>query len=1361
MRLPALLLTIALVGFAARPAHAQTCTTEWVSPTDGDWSDGTNWTAGVPDSSDVACITLPGDYTVTAFFSFIRVRIAGLVVGGASGTQTLLAEADIGVFGDAFVRPNGRVETIDAPGPSGSRFDVDGTLLVEGTLVHRAGGTALMQGTAGTLDVAPGGQLLLAEAGAIVGNAGSLLRIRGLFEGSCGGGAACVIDSPLEVEGATIRMLSGTAQFRAGGTIDGVDLDVPAGAGVLFTGGGTRRFVLEGTVAGDPEGFVSWFSVEVAAGPDDATLALGGTGFLMTNQSGVGTILTSAGGAFLNTGLVVVPNTFSGLSGSVLTNEGVMRIADAGFFEVFNGALLRNAPGGLLELTDNVTIRGNGRIENAGLIVRSGGGLVNFPQSMLRSRPGSEIRLVGGGIGLPEPAALTLPAGAALTGSGTLGISRDYRIEGTLSPGTDAEPFGTLALAHRYYPSRTAGTPRLVIDVGADGQSDRLDIVNESGPLERGRLAGALIVRVAPGYTPAVGDAFTIVSGPLPESVTGQFDVIASESAPEGLAFVTEVVGADVLLRVVEAAPDGPITVSTTAPVGGAVRSVFLTGPGAVGVSAARLECTECLDPDAWGSIPAEVVGEGTLKEARFDLTNPRAFGFYDLVLQRPGKADTTVATTVRPYLSYVLTEGGSNTGIRVRPPGMGYNWSAVLLGTETNADEPSFLLPRVRRADSTLVSLLLATANPFSGGTVFFESDAAEDPTDAPLAFGRVPADGAVTLTLGLRISPEDVLFPEQTPDGPDDPRLPFGEVRPIVVLSAQHLSRDRTARLVETALRGTSNAALDAYLADVDADDAGAVERAVRDALDRRERYVGSPPALLGGILGETDGGVPVPGGLAEAAAPAFAEAVGAERDAFIARIEAAHGTATTTAPAAVRDLFAAEVAALFPEGLPGSDDPLAAGAPRRGGDTPIEGLLRCFGFGPSIDGIQSIGDGSAAAGGGGGGGGTVCSPLAGAVDPNDKLAEANLACELGTVVVDGEDVTRCVRHFVPLALAEEPLLYTVTFENLPEATADAEFVTITDEIDENLNLASLEVLATSSDSTFSYSVAGRTVTFRFVGIDLPPNGTPPEGEGFVKFSLRPVAGLETGAEIRNDASIVFDFNPPIETPEVVHELRPTTDLAALVLGPDEAGIGEPLAFRVSASNLQGDPADDATLTISWPDAPLVSVSTAEGECTSTAPVVCAFGTLDGGATATVEVVVQPEAGGAFTLSAVAATSAFDVFAPNDADAATVTLVTVGNEDESAFPREVTLAPPYPNPSRGAATLRWGLPEAGRVDVRVYDLLGREVARLAEGQATEAGWHETRWQAAVASGVYIVRLQAESGRRTVSKTRRLVVVR
>ncbi|MEO6028570.1 MAG: hypothetical protein ABIR79_17015 [Candidatus Binatia bacterium] len=56
------------------------------------------------------------------------------------------------------------------------------------------------------------------------------------------------------------------------------------------------------------------------------------------------------------------------------------------------------------------------------------------------------------------------------------------------------------------------------------------------------------------------------------------------------------------------------------------------------------------------------------------------------------------------------------------------------------------------------------------------------------------------------------------------------------------------------------------------------------------------------------------------------------------------------------------------------------------------------------------------------------------------------------------------------------------------------------------------------------------------------LPPNTDPPHGDGAVSFFVEAKAGLPTGTEIENSASIVFDFNAPIATPEWLNSIDAT---------------------------------------------------------------------------------------------------------------------------------------------------------------------------------------------------------------------------
>jgi hypothetical protein len=97
-------------------------------------------------------------------------------------------------------------------------------------------------------------------------------------------------------------------------------------------------------------------------------------------------------------------------------------------------------------------------------------------------------------------------------------------------------------------------------------------------------------------------------------------------------------------------------------------------------------------------------------------------------------------------------------------------------------------------------------------------------------------------------------------------------------------------------------------------------------------------------------------------------------------------------------------------------------------------------------------------------------------------------------------------------------------------------------------------------------------------------------------------------------------------------------------------------------------------------------------------------------------------------------------------------------GTAAPAAPPEVLTLRALYPSPARtGAVTLRYGTPEAGAVRIRVFDVLGREAARVFEG-TLPAGWHAAAVDAgALAPGLYVVRVEA--GARAV--TRALVVAR
>jgi hypothetical protein len=72
-------------------------------------------------------------------------------------------------------------------------------------------------------------------------------------------------------------------------------------------------------------------------------------------------------------------------------------------------------------------------------------------------------------------------------------------------------------------------------------------------------------------------------------------------------------------------------------------------------------------------------------------------------------------------------------------------------------------------------------------------------------------------------------------------------------------------------------------------------------------------------------------------------------------------------------------------------------------------------------------------------------------------------------------------------------------------------------------------------------------------------------------------------------------------------------------------------------------------------------------------------------------------------------------------------------------------TLEQNYPNPFNPSTTIRYGLPSRSSVRLEVTNTLGQEVAVLTNGEQ-EAGYHEVKWRANVASGFYLFRIEAVS---------------
>jgi len=94
---------------------------------------------------------------------------------------------------------------------------------------------------------------------------------------------------------------------------------------------------------------------------------------------------------------------------------------------------------------------------------------------------------------------------------------------------------------------------------------------------------------------------------------------------------------------------------------------------------------------------------------------------------------------------------------------------------------------------------------------------------------------------------------------------------------------------------------------------------------------------------------------------------------------------------------------------------------------------------------------------------------------------------------------------------------------------------------------------------------------------------------------------------------------------------------------------------------------------------------------------------------------------------------------------------------QHKNTLPLTFSLSQNYPNPFNPSTTISYQLPVSKHVTLKVYDILGREVATLVDGFKS-AGSYEVRFNASeLSSGVYFMRLTAG----TFSSTRKIMLTK
>lgn len=84
------------------------------------------------------------------------------------------------------------------------------------------------------------------------------------------------------------------------------------------------------------------------------------------------------------------------------------------------------------------------------------------------------------------------------------------------------------------------------------------------------------------------------------------------------------------------------------------------------------------------------------------------------------------------------------------------------------------------------------------------------------------------------------------------------------------------------------------------------------------------------------------------------------------------------------------------------------------------------------------------------------------------------------------------------------------------------------------------------------------------------------------------------------------------------------------------------------------------------------------------------------------------------------------------------------VDENPNEPLPDKFNLSQNYPNPFNPSTTINYTIPERGQVELKVYDVLGREIATLVKKEQ-QAGSYEVRFDASkLTSGIYFYKLQS-----------------
>lgn len=151
---------------------------------------------------------------------------------------------------------------------------------------------------------------------------------------------------------------------------------------------------------------------------------------------------------------------------------------------------------------------------------------------------------------------------------------------------------------------------------------------------------------------------------------------------------------------------------------------------------------------------------------------------------------------------------------------------------------------------------------------------------------------------------------------------------------------------------------------------------------------------------------------------------------------------------------------------------------------------------------------------------------------------------------------------------------LTYTIDFQNI--GSYEAKNVTITNQINQNADLSTFAVIASSHKYEYSISNDGLLMVF-FKNIQLKDSTTnEKESHGFFKYVVYPKHNLFGGEKLNNDAEIIFDYEKGLRTNAVFNTLKnnPESKIFDLVLYPNPSNENVTISIDLESYKFENPP-------------------------------------------------------------------------------------------------------------------------------------------------------------------------------------------